>query len=271
MKRLILIAIATMGMTSTALAAYDNIYLDFGLGYLVNNRNFSTTASATNTAAIPPLAVNMPRIQWRNRYNNGYEANMAVGATFCRCFRLEGEYLIQLLNRKMNGSYDLNESVSFFGRSIPAGSQLNNPIKRSTNAMFVSSLLANGYYDFRNCTKWTPSLGGGIGIAWGHSKISKTDHSVVIAGMSLPTLETSPTLSGSAFAWQVKAQLAYEVDSHISVVGQYRLFGTTSFNSSKSRITLLSNTPAATSLRASGGRVKGLLNNSVDLILRYTI
>ena len=279
MKRLTFLAIATVAITNSALAAYDNIYVSVGGGYVVNNRSFSTTAHS-NTVLFQPTQLGtslflLPNINWKNKFHNGFEANAALGATFCQNWRGEGEFLIQNFRRKMNGSYDWNEIHPTTG--VLFASQLNNPLRHTSNTVNTYALLANGYYDFKNNSKWTPSLGAGIGTAWVHSARTNTTNALVINDVTVPLMETVPTeehsslLTGMTLAWQAKAQLAYKLDCHFAVVGQYRLFGTTRLNSSSNSIVTSPNTAAASKFAAPGKRVKGLLSSGFDLNLQYTL
>lgn len=282
MKRLTFIAIAATVISNSTLA-FDNvyhIYLGLGGGYALNNQRFSTTANS-NPVFFSPTAIGanvlvLSNVNWKNHFNNGAELNIAVGAPLCQNWRGDGEFLYQYLNRNIKGSYNWNELNPTTGTLF--ASQLNNHLKSASSIMNAYSFLANGYYDFKNNSKWTPSLGAGIGVAWVHSRISQSNNNLVINDITVPLMVTAPTAerspslsSGMIFAAQAKAQLAYQIDSHISIVGQYRLFGTTRFKAGGGDVTTNPATPVAATFHTPGKIVKGLLTNGFDINIQYTI
>ena len=73
-------------------------------------------------------------------------------------------------------------------------------------------LMFNGYYDFNTCTRWTPYVGAGVGVAMlkltgnymdadGHDKVSDKSYNV---------------------AWQIGAGVAYDLTKNIALDAGYR-------------------------------------------------
>lgn len=76
-------------------------------------------------------------------------------------------------------------------------------------SLAVHTALANGYYNFRNSTKITPFIGGGVGAAF--LEINSG------AGGSL---------SDTVLAYQGTAGAFYAVNEHLAVTGSYRYMDT---------------------------------------------
>ncbi len=71
-----------------------------------------------------------------------------------------------------------------------------------------NSIMLNAYYDIETGTKFTPYVGAGVGLARLKAKIKQDDGSV--------------SKSGTNFAWQVGAGVAYAVTDDLSVDLGYR-------------------------------------------------
>ena len=73
-----------------------------------------------------------------------------------------------------------------------------------------NSLLLNAYYDINTCTKWTPYVGVGMGVAM----LKFTDKDAA----------SSDKYSDRTynFAWQVGAGVAYDLTSHVALDAGYR-------------------------------------------------
>lgn len=70
------------------------------------------------------------------------------------------------------------------------------------------SVMANVYYDFLNCTSWTPYVGAGMGTSWLKGK----------------AFDDGKYFDKSVYnlAWQVMAGVAYKVNSNWTVDAGYR-------------------------------------------------
>ena len=74
--------------------------------------------------------------------------------------------------------------------------------------MAVHTALANGYYNFRNSTKITPFIGGGVGAAF-------------LEGNS-----SSGSASDTVLAYQGTAGALYSINEQLALTGSYRYLGT---------------------------------------------
>lgn len=88
----------------------------------------------------------------------------------------------------------------------------------ASNKMSVrnQNVMLNAYYDFNTGTKFTPYVGGGIGLAHlkASSKFAGTDGADYAAGKIKE--------SSKNFAWNLAAGVGYEVNSNITVDLGYR-------------------------------------------------
>lgn len=288
MKRLIFTTLATAIISNNILAAdklntypFDKIYMNLGGGFIETTHD-SSTITNSNTQLIsfngtPPGLFNLQNVDWRNTLNNGFEINLALGGNFCFCpkWRAEGEFLYQNIRREISGHYNWIQVDSGGGDVITpiAG----NHISFTDKTLNVYALMANIYYDFKTYCKWTPYLGAGLGFARIKSTSSQANDSLLIidesagTGGFLATTENSPYITSSVLAWQFKAGIGYEFDEHFSVLGQYRLFGTSSYNTSSSTILINSTSAVPVIFNVPGGTARGLLNNGFDLSFKYTL
>ena len=115
--------------------------------------------------------------------------SLAAGYRFNPNFRLEGEV-----------SYREND-ISLTGLSGES----------KTGTAFV-----NGWYDWANTSKFTPYVGGGIGIAHNENK-----------GTFLGTYVTTKDY---AFAYQVGGGVAYALCPHFDLTADYRFIDTSNFD-----------------------------------------
>jgi len=121
---------------------------------------------------------------------------------------------------------------------------IENPIKESAvGNMGIHSLMANVFLDFSNKTRVTPYFGGGVGLAfWKYDYAvdglaarefhsiygdtvggTSTDH--FIADDYQPGSNISEKDSGTDFAYQLMAGVAFDVTENIKATAGYRLFG----------------------------------------------
>jgi opacity protein-like surface antigen len=211
-------------------------------------------------------------VQWKSKFKTGYEVNAAIGCKLCSNWRIEGEFLYQNLQRNISGSYTWNEFDAATGIVF---ANANEPIRHATTRTNIYTLLTNFNYDHRTCSCWIFSIGGGVGVAWLQSKsTSKTDTLVVNLPTHVPpivessqTLEKSPKLYGTAFAWQVKVGMGYEFLENFSAEVNYRLFGTTRFQARSSSITTNPGTAVAAAFTIPPDEIRGMLNSSINLSL----
>ena len=80
-----------------------------------------------------------------------------------------------------------------------------------TNEIRSHQLMLNGYYDFKNTSKFTPYLGAGIGLTHLKNKVKVTDDS-----------EDLGTKSDTNFTWSVGAGVGYALTPNLSMDIGYR-------------------------------------------------
>lgn len=85
---------------------------------------------------------------------------------------------------------------------------------KSTNNINSQTLFFNAYYDIDTGTKFTPFLGGGVGIAFNNTS---TNGTVIATGQS-----ASSNGSKTEFAWNIGAGVNYAFTDHWSVDAAYR-------------------------------------------------
>ena len=73
-----------------------------------------------------------------------------------------------------------------------------------------NSLLLNAYYDFNTCTKWTPYVGAGMGVA-----LLKFTYKDMIDG-------EKTSRNSYNFAWQIGAGVAYDLTKNVALDAGYR-------------------------------------------------
>lgn len=259
----------------------NNLYISIGGGVAIPSRNSSTTADSSPVfllGTFPGASIfTLPNVRWDNNYQTGFEGDVLLGNHFTTNWSAEAEFLYQNFKRNISGGYGWRERDAITGL-IFAQNGFVNPAASSSNRAHVYSLLANVRYDWKNSSCWTPYIGGGFGTAWLNSG-STTERGTLLvfnttsAGTILndrsPTLETSPSLYGTAFAWQFKTGIEYRLNDNFSLGAQYRLFGTTDFKTSQSKIVTNPGLFGESTFNVSENDVKGLLSNSFDITLTY--
>ncbi|MFA6058568.1 MAG: outer membrane beta-barrel protein [Taibaiella sp.] len=276
MKRITALTLATLTLASSAAAYAEDedeieLYFTVGGGVTIPGQSSSSTGD-TNTAYNAGLDIGeglltMRDMNWNNDFDTGFDANIAVGSEIYDDWRVELEFLYQNMGRDIGGDF-LFEEENLDGSEVD---HTLNSLANSSSTANVYSLLANLYYDFENRTDWTPFLGAGIGISFMDSDGGTAENGITYTVYpSKPSIEQSPDLYGTAFTWQVKAGVDYEIMEALSAGVLYRLIGSTNFKASEASITSNPNDPTKNLIYVLPGQdVSGLLNSTVDLYLRY--
>lgn len=276
MKRILLLAVLfLLSMQSYA----DNFYINLGAGGFISNSNSSYAADSTSSLYAPTAVGTslffLPNVNWKNSFNNGFNLNVATGYHFTPYYRAETEFLYQNLTRDISGSYEWRE-IATTTQQIYARSA-GNPITSASSNVNLYSFLTNFLYDFKNNSKWTPFVGGGIGLAWINSSgttrsgILNVDDPVTPLKETAPVSQQSPDLYGTAFAWQFKMGVSYAWDDKKTVALNYRLFGTSQFKAGNSSIVSNPNTPYATTFNVAAHDISGILTNALEISMRFDI
>lgn len=119
-------------------------------------------------------------------YNPTIAVTSAVGYAFNQNFRVDLEY-----------GYQEADIDRIAGVNVDGAASLT-----------VHTALANGYYNFRNSTKITPFIGGGVGAAFLEGNLG------------------SASASDTVLAYQGTAGASYSVNDHLAVTGSYRYLDT---------------------------------------------
>ena len=76
-------------------------------------------------------------------------------------------------------------------------------------SLYKFSLMANGYYDFVNCSKWTPYVGAGLGMSWLKARLVENNTKVMNKHVT-------------NLAWQVMAGVVYQINNRWAIDAGYR-------------------------------------------------
>lgn len=252
-------------------------YISIGGGVVFPSKNSSIRGDSSSVLFQPTSQgtslFSLPNVIWKNQYQTGYEVFGAFGISLSPCFRAEGEFLYQNFKRKISGSFDWREINAC--TTVLFDQNTGDPISHASTKTHIYALLSNFYFDYRTCTPLTLTLGGGVGVAWINSNRTVRNNVLRISTMMpplnemSPTIEKSPKLEGTAFAWQVKAGLKYDLFGCLSLGLNYRLFGTTRFVARTSKIIANPGTSAETTFEIPRNRLRGLLNNCISLSADY--
>ncbi|MFC7782585.1 outer membrane protein [Legionella taurinensis] len=278
MSRMLKANLALVSLLWTA-AAPAAVYFNLGAGGAFSSTSNRFTGNST-TVLYGPTAIgtslfSLPDVNWRNEFKNGFDLNAALGYRLNDTWRADVEFLYQNLKHHSQGNYDWQEQNPITGAIYAR--QANNPISDKSKRAHVYSLLTNIAYDLTPNGQWTPFLNGGVGVAWLQSGRVKTNNIINIDDPATPLVETapatqtSPSLYGTAFAWQFKAGAAYAVNDKTTAILQYRLLGTSSFKASGSVITSNPGTPGQASFYIAEHDIKGLLTQAIEFTLRLNV
>lgn len=261
-----------------ALDFIEEPYITIGGGAVFPMRDSSAGGDSNSVLFKPTIPgtslFELNDVVWKNKYKAGFEANAAIGWLLCSGWNVGMEFLYQNIKRDVRGSYTWNE---FNAATTDLYANSYETIRHDSTRTNIYSLLTDLEYEFRGCSCWTFSIGGGVGVAWLQSN-STSRNDILTVDLpthvppiveTAPTIEKSPTLYGTAFAWQMKLGLGYMVYQNFTLKLNYRLFGTTRFHARNSSITTNPDTTAEVIFNIPQDEIRGLLNSSVNLSLTY--
>lgn len=264
-------------MCSSAVQA--GVYFDAGVGGVFSSTNSSyvenSTAVLFTPTAIGTSLFSLPNVNWQNHFKNGFDLSAAAGYRFNDQWRVDEEFLYQNIQRNSFGSYGWLEQNSLTGAVY--AQQFNNPISNVSTRAHLYSLMTNAAHDFGAHSGWTPFIGGGIGVSWLRSKSVVTHDIINIDDPNTPLVEKatanqiSPSLYGTAFAWQFKAGVSHALSDRASVMLQYRLLGTTDFKASNSLIVTNPGVAGQSNFYVAPSDIDGLLTQAIELNLRLDV
>jgi hypothetical protein len=270
--------IVALSLVLISTNTYAQYYVNVGGGAVFPCKDSSYTANSSSViyspTAIGTSIFSLPNVNWRNQYKNGWNINAALGSTFGMHWNSEIEFLYQRFNRKITGSYGWEERFTNGTLYAQDYSNLILPISSNTN---LYSTFINGSYNFNPWRKLLPILGLGAGIAWINSPSTTADAILTADDPSTPLFETapilqrSPSLSGAAFAFQLKAGIGYDW-SRLTTILQYRLFATTKFKASQSSFTTNSaESGAASTFYVPGQYINGIITNALEIVFQFKV
>lgn len=235
-----------------------------------NSRTRGNSNSVLYKGTSPGISLfSLPDVRWKNKYDTGYEVNAILGYKLSSCMNAEGEFVYQNFERKMSGRYNWREinatTTDIFAEAF------NNPIHKVSKRANLYALFSNGSFDLQACNNIVFSIGAGVGVAWLQANKSTKDD-LLFTPVNVdptPVREYSPKLFGTAFAWQVKLGLKYDIGSCFALGINYRLLGTTKFVASSSKIISNPDTDVEAVFNIPQKTVKGLLNSSINFVGQF--
>jgi opacity protein-like surface antigen len=150
-------------------------------------------------------------IDIESHHDSGWALSGAAGYGFANGLRLEGE----IAYRKNDITELAVRSDGGLGASL-GGPSLNGATLRTVGNETALSFMANGWYDLKTGTPFTPHLGGGIGLA------QVKMHGLQVAGTGLTLVEDSDLV----LAYQLGAGVSYEITPRLNFTLDYRFFAT---------------------------------------------
>jgi opacity protein-like surface antigen len=274
-----LITTGQAGTAGSVASSPTAFYVSAGIGGSFSNTHDSFTSNS-NSVLYTPTAVGtslftLPNININNTFKSGFDLNAAIGGYINPHWRADLEFLYQNIRRDSYGTYDWLEqradTLAIYAQ------QANNRISKASNRAHIYSFLTNLAYDFTPIQKWQPLISAGVGVAWLKAGSLQTNDILSIDDPNTPLLETapaiqnSPSLYGTAFAYQFKAGMAYQVSDSTMAILQYRLYGTSQFKANPTTIITNPGTVGQTLFYTSSNDIKGLLINSIELNMRFNV
>lgn len=253
--------------------SFEKPYFTVGAGAVFPVKDSSSKADSTSSLFLGTFPGSslfiLPNVDWKNKYSTGYELYALAGTSFLCYYRCDVEFLYQCLKREVSGHYDWREIDATTNTIFAENS--NNPIHHAVSNAHLLVALTNFYYDIKTYNFINFYLGGGFGTAWLHSSSTIASNTLNIGPPipSSPTVESSPVLGGTAFAWQLKIGTACCLVRHLFLGINYRLLGTTQFQARESKIISNPNTPDQVIFKIPQRSILGLINNSVNISLTY--
>ena len=171
------------------------IYLSGKLGFSLMEANSMTNTSTMSDSSTPAVPKKLSTSETVMPLGGAIGYNWAKHGV---SLRTEVEFLY-----RTNLGYDSNPT--FMNAASPT---------KFSSSMTSKTVLFNGYYDFTNTTKFTPFIGGGVGLSMNNS----TTHGSLTSGASPSEYKRDMT----NFAWNLGGGVAYNLTEHIILDVTYR-------------------------------------------------
>lgn len=188
-KLLCLLLTTTVFIPVAAKAASLPIYGELKTGVSFQNVDSIANVDGTATVATP------------SQSGTAGAFGAAVGMNFAKWgapVRGEVEY-------DYRTDFGYNPNPNFTNAGIPT---------KSTNTLNTQTVLVNAFYDIDTGTKFTPFVGGGLGVAIN----SVNGTASLLSGANAINYSASNT----SFAWALGGGVNYAIDNHWSVDASYR-------------------------------------------------
>jgi opacity protein-like surface antigen len=210
---------AALGLLAATPAFAEGPYVGVSGGVALpqksqNKGTFTSTVPAT--PAFPAIASGTP-LEWRTKFDTGYNISAFAGYRFEGGFRIEAEIGYSQFNVKTHSGVTVGGTnidaldVAVLTRGTPAAANPSvGAVVGNGNFGRVKNLggYANAYYDFNAGGKFQPYLGGGVGIQRVSVNYSPSN---VQVGIGKKTV----------FAYQLMAGATYKVSPGLELFAQY--------------------------------------------------
>lgn len=252
-----LLIVGTLAFSGMALKAYAQRAWYCPNCWYVSGYGGPATHRETDTQFTDSTSVN-PTQDLITDYRTGYGVGGALGAVFCRSWRLE----VEAYFRNFNGKRVVlaQDSLTATTACCVDGCTVNALYNPSTHYRSFS-FMANGFYDFCLCDTVSWYVGGGIGPTWVEYRVKPVGAAFTFDAKT----------SEVRFSYQLMTGIAYRFCNHASITVGYRFWGTTKDTDAGGTASPgfnLDTTPLPTiSYKVSERRVP--LVNSIELGLRY--
>jgi opacity protein-like surface antigen len=142
---------------------------------------------------------------------------LAVGFNFAPKFNVPLRTEIEFAMRSnSSNSKDVNISDPAAGSYYAEGKQ----------TIGLHTLFFNAYFDIDTGTPLTPYIGGGLGMAFRHTRIQGEAYAADNAGNSIQVYDFSKSKHDTTFAWNLSAGLSYAFTENVSADLGYRFIHT---------------------------------------------
>ena len=198
---------AAGAISEHAAAGHYYIGVQGGLAFLSstdftgNGEAMTPRGGGGGGVAPPKLALNGSNFTFNDSsdFDPGWGVGVSVGYGFTNGFRLEGE-----VGYRRNG---INSFTDSSGTTFSVDGHMSS-----------WDFMGNIYYDIPTGSRWTPYIGGGIGVAIVHLSAQ--------ASLTSPTAALSWDDSDAVFAYQGIAGIGYQITESVNLGVEYRHLGT---------------------------------------------
>jgi opacity protein-like surface antigen len=210
-------------MTSAPFVNAYDFYVGGSIGYadmdnLDTSGNFTTDfTTGTVTGVNPPLTIPAgERVNWDTEMDGGEAYGLVFGMKF-DMFRAELEY--SYTTNDVDGHDNvtaagialdgIDAGVLITGNVGDLGATVGEIVGNGQGEVETSTFFLNAYYDFKNSTKWTPFIGGGVGYSNVDVNYKPSDIGIIDD-------------DDDVLAWQVMGGVAYNINDAFEVAGSIR-------------------------------------------------